>query len=288
MACYHPISAYKDASGRVHLWGVRHSSEQLQIPCGQCIGCTTARALQWAHRCAHEAKRFDNNLFLTLTYDDTHLPTGGHLSSRDLQLFLKRLRKNSSTTGSLIRSDRTTGIRYFACGEYGTLNHRPHYHAILFNCGFTDSYQVGFRPGRELYESDTLSTLWQHGKASYGAATPKAANYVAQYQLKKRHSPVGLTPPFLRMSNRPAIGTNWLTEFQHDLRHGYLVENGRKYSIPRTYLRTLKRQNPQLHEEITIRTQTNHQTRATETPEQLLAHEQIHTRQQELSHDRTL
>lgn len=287
MACYHPISAYREATGRIHLWPQAHTSATLQLPCGKCIGCTTTYALHWAHRCAHEAKKFENNLFLTLTYDDDNLPAGGHLVPRDLTLFLKRLRQHRERDirrhrqgDRELNTDPENTLRYFACGEYGETTARPHYHAILFNVDFVDKHRVG----RELYESETLHTLWKHGKAAYGTATAKAANYVAQYQLKKHRAPEELEPPFLRMSNRPAIGSAWLAEYKTDLRHGYLVgDQGRKYAIPRTYKRTLKKTDPDLLAEIEANIAKNNTTRTTEIPEQLLAHEKIHLRVKELS-----
>lgn len=44
--------------------------------------------------------------FVTLTYDEEHLPPDGSLRKRDLQLYLKRLR-------------RRLPFRFFAAGEYG-------------------------------------------------------------------------------------------------------------------------------------------------------------------------
>lgn len=55
------------------------------------------------------------------------------------------------------------------------------------------------------------------------------------------------------MSTRPAIGHTWLMQYKSDLTHGYLVENGYKYPIPRSYLLKLKDTDPQLYEEINIR-----------------------------------
>ena len=59
--------------------------------------------------------------FITLTYNNENLPPGDELCKRDLQLFIKRLRKVNP------------GIRYFAIGEYGEEGKRPHYHAVIFN-----------------------------------------------------------------------------------------------------------------------------------------------------------
>ena len=74
----------------------------------------------WALRCMHEAKLHDRNCFVTLTYDDLHLPPHGSLRYRDIQLFHKKLRR------------RVGAFRFFLCGEYGEQLGRPHYHACYF------------------------------------------------------------------------------------------------------------------------------------------------------------
>lgn len=91
------------------------------VPCGKCAFCIKKAIDAWCLRLYHEMEVSSSAFFITLTYDDEHLPPGEELSKRDLQLFLKRLRK------------RNPGIRYFAVGEYGTQKGRPHYHAVIFN-----------------------------------------------------------------------------------------------------------------------------------------------------------
>ncbi len=60
--------------------------------------------------------------YVTLTYNPEHLPPGGNLVPKELQDFLKRLRKNTKST-----------YRYLACGEYGERKtKRAHYHLVLF------------------------------------------------------------------------------------------------------------------------------------------------------------
>ena len=63
--------------------------------------------------------------FVTLTYDNNHVPISEHgfptLCKRDFQLFMKRLRFNTGVK-----------IKYYVAGEYGSTNHRPHYHAVIF------------------------------------------------------------------------------------------------------------------------------------------------------------
>ena len=55
--------------------GVSAIRDYVEIPCGQCIGCRLDRSRAWADRCLLEASQYPHNCFLTLTYDDEHLPT---------------------------------------------------------------------------------------------------------------------------------------------------------------------------------------------------------------------
>ena len=77
-----------------------------------------------AVRCMHEASMHMFNSFVTLTYDDNHLPEYNSLNYKHFQDFMKRLRKSNN------------GVRFYMCGEYGEDFSRPHYHALLFNCFF--------------------------------------------------------------------------------------------------------------------------------------------------------
>lgn len=120
----------------------------LLVACGKCLMCRIARRREWAMRLTHELDYHENAIFLTLTYDDDNLPWKiktqltedekntdiptlylsdyPTLKKTDLQLFIKRLRQN------LKRAKDERIIKYFACGEYGDLTQRPHYHAIIF------------------------------------------------------------------------------------------------------------------------------------------------------------
>ena len=99
------------------------------VPCGRCMGCRLEKSRQWAVRCVHEAKFYEDNCFVTLTYAPEHLPKDGSLNRKHVQDFIKRLRRRLD--------DRK--IRVFYCGEYGDKLRRPHYHLCLFNCDFPRS-----------------------------------------------------------------------------------------------------------------------------------------------------
>ena len=91
MSCYHPLKAIDygiaDPSTGKHsiriLKGIYDPSETpvgypdvkyIPIPCGRCIGCRLKYSRDWADRCMLEAQYHEHNVFLTLTYDDSHLP----------------------------------------------------------------------------------------------------------------------------------------------------------------------------------------------------------------------
>lgn len=219
MTCYSPIVAYRSsevnpATGKrplVFSLKVGLHDMPVQIPCGQCIGCRLEKARQWAMRCVCEASLYENNIFLTLTYDTDHLPSDLSLSKRHLQLFMKRLRKRFGND-----------IRFYACGEYGSKFGRPHYHILLFNFNPKDGQLIRIRPN-PLYVSESISRLWHYGFHSYGLVTFESASYVARYCTKKITGAdaddyyKGRLPEFALMSRKPGIGHDWLLKYSTDV-----------------------------------------------------------------------
>lgn len=157
----------------------------------------------------------EENVFLTLTYDEAHLPAGGSLQVADCQLFMKRLRSRISPAK----------IRFFLCGEYGEKLSRPHYHALIFGHDFPDKRQAGKRGDHVLYESRVLDEVWGLGGARIGSVSFETASYVANYATKKIvGSPEvvnahyqGRKPEFLLMSRRPGLGNAWFSAFGGDV-----------------------------------------------------------------------
>lgn len=249
MACYHPMRAFhrpatKDSAGSVVLHPPTGTANIL-LPCGQCLGCKTARASDWARRCVHEASLWDFNCFVTLTYSDDFIPFAGSLDGDALTKFIKRLRSQSGRHSIILRNP-DFPIRYFAVGEYGGQFGRPHYHLLLFNCSFGDAKVYS----SDLFTSELLERLWPFGSCKIGQVTGASAAYVAQYTFDKVEAPEPhLEPAFLRMSKKPALGWPWLLKYGNDLINGYLVTSeGTKVSIPRSYMSCMKVHNPELYE----------------------------------------
>lgn len=260
MACAHPIPALDlgmkinesgDHVRNIKLLDMRHKyygygieelkelfgDQLLLLPCGKCYSCGVAYSRMWASRIMLEAQSHKQNCFITLTYDERHCPP--FLSKRDVQLFIKRLRKEIQWP-----------IRYFLCGEYGeksALNNedgkgRPHYHAIIFGYDFPDKVLLSkSKSGMMLYISPLLSKLWPFGISSVGSVTAESAQYCAKYSLKKKTSGTDLGE-FVLMSRRPGIGLNgyskdiWLTD--------KLYIAGQKWSIPRYFEKIADERDP--------------------------------------------
>lgn len=232
MTCYFPIALKRS----------KERYGQLVVPCGRCIGCRLDYAGMWAMRCVKEAESHTDNCFITLTYNDEHLPHGTlrpTLVPDDLQRFWKRLRKEYGN-----------GIRYYACGEYGERRHRPHYHAIVFGLDFQDKIHTDTNPktGDKYYSSSSLNTIWGNGDCIIGDVSYESSSYVARYCIDKKtgnkalfYDEQGIEPEFCRMSRRPGIGADWLMKFRKDVSaHDYVVHDGRKRGLPRYYSKLLE------------------------------------------------
>lgn len=261
MPCYHPVQAYQLVSGDVVFVERGDVVRSLQLKCGQCVGCRLERSRQWAVRCMHEASLYENNCFVTLTYDDEHLPPLGSLRYRDFQLFMKRLRRRFSFAR----------IRFYMCGEYGEEFGRPHFHACLFNFDFPDKEYLAKSPaGLRTYRSAALEELWPFGFSSIGAVTFESAAYVARYCMKKvtgdlaeDHYAVldvstgeigARVAEFNRMSLRPGIGAEWLSRFHSDVYpEGMVVVNGVKARAPRYYDKKFEGADPDGYAEMLFR-----------------------------------
>lgn len=206
------------------------------VPCGSCIPCLKRRQSDWTFRLTEELKVSSSCFFITLTYDESTVPTvmtsdfplaqdpfpTRVLCKRDVQLWMKRFRK-------MISPHR---IRFFLCGEYGSKTLRPHYHAIIFN--FPDSQEL----------RSSLERSWSKGFITISPVTPARIAYVAKYVSCTSFLPRRLKDkryrPFILCSRHPAIGSNYLSDdkihYHRETLRAYSVDHsGRKTPLPRYY-----------------------------------------------------
>lgn len=262
MPCFSPLRGYRALEpGPSGKRGITFNpsagfiDRPIQVPCGQCVGCRLERSRQWAVRCVLESKCHDQNAFVTLTYDDAHLPVDMSVDVRHFQLFMKRLRKKYGS-----------GVRFFHCGEYGELNKRPHYHALLFNLDFEDKKLWSMSRDNPVFVSESLNEVWGLGFTSIGAVTFQSAAYVARYVLKKITGPCSEAhyawvdahgvrhvrrPEYITMSRRPGIGSRWYERYSGDLYpDDFVVMDGRKVRVPRFYDNMLSTTQEELHTKV--------------------------------------
>lgn len=246
----------------------------------------------------HEASQHEYNVMVNLTYNDENLPEHNSLHHRDIQLFLKKLRKAATPLRGLqARTAPLLGrgkIAYYMCGEYGDENKRPHYHAAIFNLDFSDkTHWRKTETGHNLYRSPALEQLWGKGHAEIGTVTFESAAYIARYVMKKQTGKKAeehykrtdketgeiyqLSPEYNHMSRRPGIGKGWLEKYKTDVYpHGYVIVNGRKATPPRAYEKWHEKTHPDEIEEVKLRKEAETEKRMEDnTRERLAVKEQV-------------
>lgn len=246
MRCVAPFVAVRKPGG-VRLLGNARSgffkSGEFPLACGTCVACLKNRARNWAVRATHEFSFHTRSCFLTLTYDEEHLPYAGSLVPEHFQKFVRA-----------VRAEFGKGIKFLGCGEYGERWGRPHYHAIFFGVDFfQDRYVAGKRQASEVFRSPSLESLWPMGRSEIGSATVASAGYVAGYVAKKcsRERLEGREPEFLRMSLRPALGMRWIAEHWRSVyARDSVVMDGFELPVPRAYDKWLAREHPLVWEEV--------------------------------------
>ena len=246
MPCFSPLQAkfkilpsgkksvsFSSSNSKLFIKGLKlMGDDNLTLPCGQCIGCRLERSRQWAVRCMHEASLYERNCFVTLTYDNEHLPKDRSLNKKHFQDFMKRLR-------FCFPDDK---VRYYHCGEYGERFSRPHYHIILFNFDFDDRVLWKESSGCKLYTSNILAQVWGKGFCTVGDVTFESAAYCSRYVTKKVTGKAaadhyqGRQPEYNTMSRRPGIARDWYLKYRTDVfPSDEVIVNGVSCSPPRYY-----------------------------------------------------
>lgn len=253
------------------------NSGGVPVPCGGCLPCRINERRVKTHRMMLESSQHDHCSFLTLTYDDDHLPEEFHHEKTGeiyARYSVNPAHAKAFTNNLQTSWRRKTGqeIKYFLCGEYGDKTQRPHYHLALFG------YPPCLDPKRkyivnrkfvpcECRNCSFLSKIWGKGHIFLGTLEQHSAQYVAGYVTKKltkkscgcqlEHHPKcvqailkGRHPEFSRMSLKPALGKEAI--IAHALSKAvyikspddiprYLVHNGKKWPLGRYLLEVYKK-----------------------------------------------
>lgn len=174
----------------VHSHDTRHGVVKAEyfVPCGKCVWCGVARRSEWSTRLFWESRKHYGSRFITLTYSEKYCPL--KVRKSHVQNFFKRLRKAGAK------------FKYYAVGEYGGLNGRPHYHIIMFG-------EVSERAIRQAWSFYNRSTKWfdSIGIVHIGAITEASVMYALGYTVHGEK--VKVNRPFTLMSK--GLGKSYLT-----------------------------------------------------------------------------
>lgn len=200
----------------------------LTVPCGHCVSCRMSHSREWSIRLMHEFQYTGGDAsFVTLTYDDDHLPNDESVDKSEMQCFFKRLRKCMSSEGDKRK------FKYFCSGEYGEEKGRPHYHVIFLGLGLS-------KKDRRYVED-----AWHKGQIFFGEVTYDSCRYVADYVYKKYSGKKAKEVygdkqvPFQLQSL--GIGKRYLEDNAEDIRSRLSVSiRGVDVGIPRYYKRKLE------------------------------------------------
>lgn len=138
--CIHPIAVRVPDYTNANPIGTILSHYRL-VPCGKCLNCLENDQNDWIARNMLEMEFCQSAYFITLTYNDEHLPHDGQLVKKDLQRFLNTLRKRlerKCKEKDLV----PVKLTYFGVGEYGRQSNRAHYHLLLYDYPLRDLHAM--------------------------------------------------------------------------------------------------------------------------------------------------
>jgi len=163
----------------------------VEVACRECWQCRKRRVDDLVGRCIAESKYSTKTYAITLTYAQDAGVNAVTLVYKDVQDFLKRLRKKYK-------------CRYIVAGEYGSAKGRAHWHIIVF---FKDKVP-------DVQENKRVEwKYWPHGFSYFQHPDWKGFEYVLKYVLKDQAS--RSADAHLSMSKKPPLGAeyfNWLAD----------------------------------------------------------------------------
>lgn len=207
------------ASGSPYRWQT--------IPCRNCYACQLNYSAEWATRIMCECKQHEHNYFVTLTYDNDHLPIlndisvphkefnkwkgenvikwtkyenvgdeewgSGSVWEPHMKKFIHDLRQYLDRKYPKTYDENgicTNGMKYYYCAEYGETTHRSHYHIILMNCPLDIKQFREFHIDERYkmhWKTKELEKYWPYGMIDVAEVEWSCAAYVARYCMKKLH-----------------------------------------------------------------------------------------------------
>lgn len=235
MSCINPLDLQIRIKGRF---------KNINVSCGHCLNCLIKKQSQLTFLANKELltrySKGQGASFVTLTYDDNHIPYNENgfvtLRKSDVQKFLKNVRRQIEYHN--MKKD----FKVIYCGEYGDGSHstsstgvstcRPHYHIAFL--GLTDSEAKFF-----------TRKLWKHGLCDIGPLSAGGIRYICKYltkacpdkEIKELREIAGVESPFINHSI--GLGKEWIDKHLEEIVENdfHFNLNGKRTLFPRYVLR---------------------------------------------------
>lgn len=182
------------------IWSIYDQSfvTSVPLPCGKCHACIQRKIAEWTFRLETERINAACTYFVTLTYDTHYVPINKYgrmtLDKTDAQGFFKLLRHEADRNPNYGAFEKhyfkedvsQLPIKYYLCGEYGSVGKRPHMHMIITNAS-----------------KHAIREIWTYGDVDIQLPISSAAmGYVAKYLYKRIYkvTPGNVAPEFSLMS----------------------------------------------------------------------------------------
>lgn len=178
-----------------------------EVACRNCKLCRQNRINDLIGRCIAEAKFSTKTYAVTLTYAKRAGVSSVTLVYKDVQDFLKRLRKRYN-------------VRYIVAGEYGTKKGRAHWHIILFFKGEEPDVKENVRVDWK---------YWPHGFSYFQQPTWKGFRYILKYVLKDQDADSADT--HLAMSKKPPLGHEFFMDLAQQHVEQAIAPRSFKYKV---------------------------------------------------------
>lgn len=178
-----------------------------EVACRKCWQCKRNRVNDLVGRCIAESKYAKQTYAVTLTYANDAGVNAVSLVYKNVQDFMKRLRKRYK-------------VRYICAGEYGTAKGRAHWHIILFFKGEAPKIEQDVRVNWE---------YWTHGFSYFQQPDWKGFQYVLKYVLKD--TDLDSADSHLAMSKKPPLGYEFFEQMAKEHVQQAILPRSYKYKI---------------------------------------------------------
>lgn len=184
MACLYPtkipIKSDKPESRYSYVGRKTLQSYGFYVSCGHCVNCLEQKVRQWTYRLMAQAhtSNYEKMAFVTLTYDDEHLPENGSCCIADVQKFIKRIRRYYDYHGG-----KKLDLKYYGCTEYGGELGRPHAHLLLLGIDYNDLLPIKSTVVSH-NTKNCNSPFWKNGLLNYGTDVSLADSRLIRYVTK--------------------------------------------------------------------------------------------------------